>query len=213
MLEQEAIYIKTLITKYLNDNNCLNIGASDLSHSKKQPWIKENIHDSIESLGGRIISLDIKNAPGVDIVGDIADPRLIERLGKYDFSAVFCFNVLEHVNDRENFVRLLSDLVPKKSYLFVSVPKEYPYHPDPIDTLYRPSVECLIDSFKGLKFVEGVTVVQDTASSKLSYLSKFKVFFRLLLPFYQFNRWKGIISKVFWVRSNYSVTVAVFKKL
>jgi hypothetical protein len=55
------------------------------------------------------------------------------------FRSVFCSNLLEHVENREEIARALTLVVPAGGYLFVSCPYRYPYHPDPIDTLFRPT--------------------------------------------------------------------------
>jgi hypothetical protein len=41
----------------------------------------------------------------------------------------------------------LEELLPPGGLLFLSVPHEFPYHPDPIDTMFRPGVEQLLRLF------------------------------------------------------------------
>lgn len=41
------------------------------------------------------------------------------------------------------------DLIPQNGYLILSVPNAFPYHPDPIDTLFRPTVDELVALFPG----------------------------------------------------------------
>jgi hypothetical protein len=51
--------------------------------------------------------------------------------------------VLEHVVDRPAFANAITALLPKGGRALVTVPNRFPYHPDPIDTNYRPTPEEL----------------------------------------------------------------------
>ena len=52
--------------------------------------------------------------------------------------SVLCCNLLEHVTDRPALAASLQDLVAPGSVAVLSVPFRFPYHADPIDTMYRP---------------------------------------------------------------------------
>ena len=52
----------------------------------------------------------------------------------------------------------LARALPPGGRLFATVPRRYPYHPGPIDTLLRPSVDELSSLFAGLTLVEGAEV-------------------------------------------------------
>ena len=62
---------------------------------------------------------------------------------------VFCNNVLEHVPDPALFAQRCFDLLPPGGRLVVTVPRSYPHHRDPIDTMFRPTPDeicALIDA-------------------------------------------------------------------
>jgi hypothetical protein len=83
-----------------------------------------------------IIHLDAQVAPGVDIVGDItADEFDIGEVRAFD--VVICTNLLEHVLARTQTIQRLEAVCAE--HLFVTVPGYFPYHEDPIDTMYRPT--------------------------------------------------------------------------
>ena len=69
-----------------------------------------------------------------------------------------CCNVLEHVPNAADIATALAALVPPGGYVFASVPRRYPYHPGPIDTLFRPRVDELAGLFGRLTLVEGAEV-------------------------------------------------------
>lgn len=86
--------------------------------------------------------LDGQAGEGIDVVADIAsdgfDPSVI---GTFDL--VLCTNLLEHVLHREQTIQYLFDLAAPNAYVVVTVPKKFPYHEDPIDTMYRPTPKQL----------------------------------------------------------------------
>src|SRR5262249_28315870 len=48
----------------------------------RQPWIDENIFAPIRKRGGKVYHLDMKEAPGVDIVGDLLDCEFLDRIAQ-----------------------------------------------------------------------------------------------------------------------------------
>lgn len=99
--------------------------------------------EALAAAGREIVNVDIVDGPGVDLVGDICDPSFRASIRGVAPSAVLAANVLEHVPDARRFSAALADLVPPGARLIVTVPHRFPYHPDPIDTRFRPSVDEL----------------------------------------------------------------------
>jgi hypothetical protein len=62
----------------------------------------------------------------------------VRRLCRLEPKALLCCNLLEHVLDPERLALHCLELLPRGGLLFVTVPFSYPYHRDPIDTMYRP---------------------------------------------------------------------------
>jgi hypothetical protein len=126
----------------------LNVGSSTLAfRTQYQPWIDRHVFAPIRQRGGKVVHLDMKPDPGVDLVGDLADASFLGRLQAMSFRSVLCSNLLEHVTNREQIASILTDLVPAGGSIFLSCPYRFPYHPDPIDTMFRPTTEELAGLF------------------------------------------------------------------
>ena len=77
---------------------------------------------------------------GIDIRADLLRDNDFDRLaGTRQYAALLCCNVLEHVRDPGEFARRCAMLVRPGGIIVVTVPRSYPHHADPIDTLYRPT--------------------------------------------------------------------------
>ena len=93
--------------------------------------------------------------PGVDVAGDLADPVFLDSLTALETQAVICCNVLEHLADRQPLLKAFGTLVAPGSVLVLTVPRGFPYHADPIDTMYRPSVAEVAADLPGFRLVTG----------------------------------------------------------
>ena len=114
----------------------LNIGSSTLEfRTKTQPWIDSALIKPLEARGIRIIHVDLKSAPGVDIVADLTTDEGFDALAKLGARSIMVCNVLEHVLDPRSFANRCANLVGPKGYVVVTVPHSYPHHRDPIDTM------------------------------------------------------------------------------
>jgi SAM-dependent methyltransferase len=170
----------------------LDVGSStEKFRSLEQPWIDRSIFAPARAAKRTVVHLDAKAAPGVDIVADLGDPATVASLGKQDFKSVLCSNLLEHVADAERIALTLLELVPDGGYLFVSCPYRYPFHPDPIDTRFRPTPQQLADLFPGTRIVAQAVVRDGTYLDQVrSAPGDFvRLLARLLLPFYKPSNW------------------------
>ena len=154
MLPQEAKWFAQRFAE-LGDADIspmLNIGSqTEEFRTRDQPWIDRVLFAPLRARGHIVKHLDIQPAPGVDIVGDLADPAFRAELARMRFRSAMCCNLLEHVVNREEVARLVTAIVPPGGYIFVSVPYRFPYPPDPIDTLFRPTAEELAALFPGTR--------------------------------------------------------------
>jgi SAM-dependent methyltransferase len=133
-----------------------NVGSHTAEfRAKTQPWIDRHVFGPFAARGREVVHTDIQAAPGVDLVGDLTDPAFQEELRQRKFRSAFCNNLLEHVEKPERICRAVVAAVEPGGYLFVSVPHRFPYHADPIDTMFRPSPEELAALFPGTEFVVG----------------------------------------------------------
>jgi len=137
----------------------LNIGSHSADFRKLgQPWIDRQVFSRLRERGGDVVHTDIRAEEGVDVVGDLLDPRFRESLRARKFRSVMFCNVLEHVSDREGISKVVSEIVETAGLLFVSVPNRFPYHPDPIDTMFRPAVHELAALLPVTGIVDGEVV-------------------------------------------------------
>jgi SAM-dependent methyltransferase len=129
-------------------SHVLDIGSQNLAfRTLQQPWVEQHIHAPIRARGARITNLDVQDADGVDVVADLTDPGFDPKtVGRFDL--VLCCNLLEHVTDRLQTVRHVRALIADGGYLAVTAPGKFPYHEDPIDTMYRPSPRQLISDVR-----------------------------------------------------------------
>ncbi|MFN6935863.1 MAG: hypothetical protein ACK4NZ_12040, partial [Tsuneonella sp.] len=91
----------------------------------------------------------MKPDEGVDEVGDVLDAEFRQRIRKYDAQVMICSNLLEHLRDPLAFAAACGDLVVHGGHGLITVPLSYPYHPDPIDTMLRPSPHALAKMLPG----------------------------------------------------------------
>lgn len=148
----------------------LNIGSSTLHfRTQVQPFIDANIFAPLTAAGYEVLHLDMKPDEGVDIVGDLTDTAFQQKLiTTYSAKLFLCSNLLEHIASpgREQLCVIMQDLLPQNGYLLVSVPYDYPYHKDPIDTMFRPDVQTLASLFPALTLVKGEIVVRQDVPFK-----------------------------------------------
>ena len=132
----------------------LNVGSQTAAfRSREQPWIDRHIFRPAVSRQRTIVHTDLQAAEGVDLVGDLTDPAFLQELSRRKFRSVICSNLLEHVTAPDQIARGVLEAVEPGGYLLLSVPNTFPYHPDPIDTMYRPSPEELASLFPGTTIV------------------------------------------------------------
>ena len=126
----------------------LNLGSSNEAfRTSTHPHVDREIFFPLVARGARVIHADLKEDRGVDIVGDVYDTAFQEECRRLGPRTVVCCNILEHVTDPASFARIVSHLVPAGGYVVVSVPHSYPFHADPIDTLFRPSTSEIVELF------------------------------------------------------------------
>lgn len=169
----------------------LNVGSSTIDfRSVVQPHIEKNLFSPILRNGIRVVHSDIKMGPGVDIVGDLNSKDFVSRLAHMGFKSVMCSNMLEHVREPNKIISNLLSIVPRGGYLFVSCPYSYPFHPDPIDTMLRPTPDELAEMFAGVDIVFSEIILSDRyAFGNLRPRHALREVLRLMLPIYRPARW------------------------
>jgi len=159
VLRAEAIAIGDVLLRAGAPSPVLNVGSSTARfRAVERPWIEEFVFAPLRVAGAEVDHLDLKAAEGVDLVGDILDPALQERLAAHGYRCVILSNVLEHVRDRHAVAAACEAIVGAGGLVLVTVPRSYPYHADPLDTGYRPAPEELAPLFARSRLREARTV-------------------------------------------------------
>ena len=132
----------------------LNLGSGTRrAREVSKPHIDRLTLAPLREAGYRIVHSDLLEDEGVDLSGDLFDGAFQQQLADLKPRIVMFCNVLEHlpVGLRQDVPKIIDRLVPAGGYLVMTAPRSYPYHADPIDTLYRPSPEELAQLFPSMK--------------------------------------------------------------
>ena len=168
MLRAEAVAIGEVLRRVGPLSPILNVGSSTLRfRTVERPYIDEQVFAPLRERGVVVDNLDLKAAPGVDLVGDILDPEMRKTLQARRYRCLILSNVLEHVRDRSGVAAACQQIAGKRGLLLVTVPLSYPYHADPLDTGYRPTPGELATLFSGCRLREGRTIVGPTYAETL----------------------------------------------
>lgn len=183
MTREESIWIREVLerTDLSSVKEVLDVGSSTKEfRTHKQPYIDENIFKPLRERNISLHYLDQKNSEEADMVYDVENVRA-EEIGK-KFDLTICCNLLEHVQDPNRLASLLIDLVRQDGFLLVTVPQTYRYHPDPIDTMFRPSMEETVSMFHELQIIHKATI---SVKDKGKY--RFTELIRYIVPFFQWR--------------------------
>jgi SAM-dependent methyltransferase len=179
MLKEESVWIKKVLEEIdlSSVKEVLDVGSSTSEfRTRAQPYIDENVFKPLRRKSISIYYLDKKSDEGVDFVCDIENASA-EEIGR-NFDMIICCSLLEHVQKPGELASLLTDLVKKDGFLLITVPQRYLYHPDPIDTMFRPSMNELVSLFPGLQVIRKA-VIHIKDKERYSWTE----FIRLMIPF------------------------------
>jgi len=218
MFEAEARWLRRALDAFPPErlSPALNLGSSSAEVRKTvQPWIDAEVFSPLRSRGVAAYHVDMRELPGVDIRADLTDERDIRRLSELHPNTLLCCNLLEHVLEPRRLAQHCLDLLPPGGLVFVTVPYSYPYHRDPIDTMYRPSPAELSRLFIDARLLDGQILgagvsYRDAVRRRPWILSRH--FFRFPVPFLSFERWKRSMARLYWLVAEYRITCAVFEK-
>lgn len=138
---------------------CVNVGSSTRDFREGEQPHNEALLASLRARGIRVLNNDIRPASGVDLLGNLLDPQFRDIIRRMAPRLLLCNNVLEHVPDARSFARACEEVVAADGYVCVSVPYSYPYHADPIDTLFRPTPNELAGLFTHCRVVTSLLLV------------------------------------------------------
>lgn len=217
MLIEEARWFRSNIAEFPDEAlfPLLNIGSStEEFRTRKQPWIDEHVFAPLRARGGCVIHLDLKQAPGVDIVGDLSDTGVRRTVAELGVRSVFCSNLLEHVPDRASICDSLLELLPSDGLAFISCPERYPRHDDPFDNGFRPDVGDLQALFPGTETLAADRVIggtyYDALGRRPSRLARDLA--RACVPVYAPKRWLGTVRHLAWLNRRFSASCVCLRK-
>lgn len=196
----------------------LNVGSSTYQfRTTVQPYIQRNLFAPLQARGGRVVHLDMKAAPGVDLVADLSEPSSQQRITQLGVRSAMVCNLLEHVPDPHALIKDLLKVVPAGGYIIVSGPFQYPYHPDPIDNGFRPTVEQLSALFRGTELTDNAIIDSGNwrqwAAPERGGRSLSRFLLRLALPFYRPKEWVRAVVQAPYLLKHVQAFAAVFRKL
>jgi hypothetical protein len=218
MFEAEACWLRHALEAFPPErlSPLLNLGSSSAMVRKAiQPWIDAEVFCPLRDRGVETVHVDMRELPGVDVRADLTDAADVERLSALQPNALLCSNLLEHVLEPKQLARHCLDLLPRGGLAFVTVPFSYPYHRDPIDTLYRPSPAELSELFGSARMLDG-TILGAGVSYRDAVRERpwilLRHVWRFPVPFLSFERWKRSMARLYWLVAEYRITCAVFEK-
>ena len=193
----------------------LNVGSSTLEYRTIVcPYIERDLLAPLRDRGVKLLHIDLKSHAGVDLVGDIIDQAVRRRIASLGVQSILCNNFLEHVEDVPRACKALAEICPPGGRLCLSVPHAFPFHPDPIDNGFRPSLAQLQEIFTplGFQLTHGEIVNfgcyrHDIASTPMLVLRD--LYLLLVSPFNEEKR-KVLFGNYRFFRRSFQVTCAIF---
>lgn len=130
---------------------------------------------------------------------------------------MICSNLLEHLTDPRSFAAACGDLVVPGGHGVFTVPYSYPYHPDPIDTMLRPTPQELATMLPGWavereKVLTSGSYIDDLRSTGRPWSTLFKQVGRAALPFYRRKHWHHVSHRLLWLTKRYKLSMVQLRK-
>ncbi len=211
-----ALWVRDL--KLAPGTVCLNIGSSTRRfREEEQAHVAELFIRPLEADGIRFVHCDMKEADGVDEVGDVLDPEFRARLQRYDAGILVCSNLLEHLTDPQRFANACGDLVSEGAYGLFSVPLSYPYHPDPIDTMLRltpKQLAAMLPTWEAVRSceIEAGNYLRDLRAGGNGLSRLARQIGRVAMPLYRSGKWRENASRLSWLLRKYRVSLVLLRK-
>jgi hypothetical protein len=219
MFEAEACWLRCALDAFPRErlSPLLNLGSSSVEvRESVQPWIEDQVFFPLRARNVEVVHVDMRELPGVDVQADLTDPADVRRLTALRPRALLCCNLFEHVIEPDRLASHCLDLLGVGGLLFVTVPFSYPYHRDPIDTMYRPNPAELGALLGGTRLLDS-TILWTGVSYRDAVRERpwllLRHLWRFPIPFLSFEKWKRSMARLYWLAAEYRITCAVFEKL
>jgi len=197
---------------------CLNIGSStEVFRTRSQPHIEGLLFGPLRKSGVRVLHCDMKADPGVDLVGDVLDPAFQSELRDIGAQLLICSNLLEHLVDPKAFASACASLVAPGGHALFTVPSDYPYHPDPIDNMFRPTPQQLAELFPGWDVTRAERMTcgdywEDLRNSRSRFRQLAHHAIRLATPFYRPRYWPAYAHRLLWLFRSYKISMLLIRR-
>ena len=217
MLPEEARWLRRHLST-LSPNELYpmcNLGSSTEHYRQvEQPYIDRYLFAPARGSNLKVIHVDAKPAAGVDIVGDLTDRTFLTRLARLNVRSVMCCNLLEHVTDRIIISDAILSILKPGGYVIATVPYSFPYHEDPIDTMYRPTVEDVVALFAGTSVHKAAVVRASRFAHEMNsnYRELCRIVARTAAPFHRPAAWRANLERLGTIIAGYKVTCVVLRK-
>ena len=165
---------------------------------KRKPWVDENVFHTLTKGKCRLTHTDLFNFEGIDRTIDLSQTDCLDFTNTMLGTRLFlCANVFEHLTSktRATAIKAIASALKPKDFLLVTVPQSYPYHPDPIDTMFRPSPEELSALFD-LHWLKTQTIEAGSFSEDLRGMPLLKRARKLIKPLWVFQSPRNYISNI-----------------
>jgi len=218
MFDREARWVADRLAPYsaAQISPLIDVGSSTSEFRERvQPWTTRHIFAPLAARGVEIVHLDSRSGAGIDIRADLLDEGDFARIKSTRYRALLCCNILEHVRHPGEFARRCAELVAPGGVIVVTVPKSYPRHADPIDTLYRPTPAAAAALFPATSVVAAEII--DVGQSYRDEVSRrpwilLRHLARLPVPFLGIEKWTASMQKPYWLFHNYQVSGVVLRR-
>ena len=218
MRTQEAAWIGEKLRALGGSRVVLNLGSGTKRFREvSKPYIDRDIFEPLVRAGARVVHSDLKAGEGVDVGGDLFDPAVQARLRELRPDTLLACNIMEHLPEdyRSRFPAVLDTLLAPGGVLVITVPYSYPYHADPIDTLYRPSPKALCALFPGYEVLEARTIESESYGDEFVAGGPFRMVrkvLRMFFPFVRPKRWLSHVHRMTWLFRPYKLSGVVLRK-
>lgn len=226
MLKNESLWIKQFLPTIIGEDAfpILNIGSSTSQYRKiTQPHVQENIFSHFTDEKSQVIHLDMKADEGVDLVGNLYDPRFLQKIKNLKVKTIFCNNILMYLDgdSRRKLSEIFYTIIPEGGYLLISNSHIFPAAPDPKEEYYREgAMEMYKNHFSKFKLIAAEDVEDDLThfndlkqKPKFLLLKLFVAFFLITARTYKLKDWK--FMKEFYTKNlhkNYSAACLFLQK-
>ncbi|MEO1659398.1 MAG: methyltransferase domain-containing protein [Pseudomonadota bacterium] len=218
MQASEAKWIETTLRAYPAEelSPILDIGSQTLAfRTTEKPFIQNDLFDPLVARGIDIIHSDLQQGDGIDITANLLEDDGYAEILATAPRTVFCNNVLEHVLDPGVFANKCFKLLPPGGRLVITVPKSYPHHRDPIDTMFRPTpdeISALIAEPHQILASEIIETGSYRDNLKKRPWIIYRQILRLPFPFLGWTKWKRSMKKFYWMIWPYRQSCIVIQK-